>query len=98
MAVEPKDSPVLSGGEPGPHKIQGIGAGFIPEVLDKMIEFRSAQPDMEIGIDGGIKEGNIARVARAGADVIYVGSAISRQPHPGDSYRRLLSLAQEGAQ
>lgn len=46
VAVEPSDSPVLSGGEPGPHKIQGIGAGFIPktynpEVVDQIIQVQN---------------------------------------------------------
>ncbi|MEQ9814463.1 MAG: cysteine synthase A [Azospirillaceae bacterium] len=37
VAVEPEDSPILSGGQPGPHKIQGIGAGFVPEILNREI-------------------------------------------------------------
>ncbi len=37
VAVEPEDSPVLSGGQPGPHKIQGIGAGFVPDILNKSL-------------------------------------------------------------
>lgn len=53
IAVEPFDSPVLSGGKPGPHKIQGIGAGFIPEVLETGL------------IDGIIKVGNEDAAATA---------------------------------
>lgn len=70
------------------------GSKFIPEVMDKVTELRNARPDVEIGVDGGIKESNIAEIARSGVDVIYVGSAIFLQPQPGESFRRLQALAQ----
>jgi cysteine synthase A len=54
IGVEPKDSPVISGGKPGPHKIQGIGAGFIPVVLNKELL------DEIIAVDSS-DAGNIAR-------------------------------------
>lgn len=72
------------------------GARFIPETLEKITSLRSAQPDIIIGIDGGIKETNIAEVARTGVNEICVGSAIFSQPDPAESYRRLLALANSG--
>ncbi|MBL7120251.1 MAG: ribulose-phosphate 3-epimerase [Dehalococcoidia bacterium] len=73
------------------------GSQFLPEVLDNVIEFRSSHPNAEIGVDGGIKEGNVAQIARLGVDVIYVGSAISLQPDPAESFRHLQALAHEGS-
>ncbi len=73
------------------------GAAFIPEVLDKIVAFRRAHPETEIGLDGGVKEANIAQIARTGVDVIYIGSAIFRQPDPGAAYRKLLALANSAA-
>jgi len=72
------------------------GSQFIPEVLDKVTELRNAVPTMEIGVDGGIKESNIAQVAQAGVDIIYVGSAIFLQPKPGESFQHLQKLANKG--
>ncbi|MBT2684408.1 cysteine synthase A [Bacillus sp. ISL-37] len=69
IAVEPTDSPVLSGGKPGPHKIQGIGAGFVPGVLDTNVydEIFKVENEQafdyarraakEVGILGGISSG-----------------------------------------
>jgi ribulose-phosphate 3-epimerase len=70
------------------------GAKFIPEVLDKIVELRQQYPEINIGIDGGIKESNIAQIARKGVNEIFVGSAILLQPDPGESYRKLNLLAQ----
>ena len=69
------------------------GAKFIPEVLDKIMGFNSLYPNMETGIDGGVKESNIAEIARTGVNVIYIGSAIFMQPDPAASYRRLSEIA-----
>ncbi len=51
VAVEPEKSPVLSGGQPGPHRIQGIGAGFVPEVLDRAVIDRIIQVSDEAAFD-----------------------------------------------
>jgi len=71
------------------------GSKFIPEVMDKVAELHHACPDLEIGIDGGINERNIAEVAQSGVDVVYVGSAIFRHPQPGESFHHLLSLIRD---
>ncbi len=75
VAVEPADSPVLSGGQPGPHKIQGIGAGFVPPILDTTLidEIVKVSNDLALstarelarseGLPGGISSG--AAVAAA---------------------------------
>jgi len=69
------------------------GAKFLPEVLDKVIELRQARPSLNIGLDGGVKESNIAEIAKTGVDDIFVGSAILLQTDPGKCYRQLSALA-----
>lgn len=71
VAVEPADSPVLSGGEPGPHKIQGIGAGFLPDTLNTAIydEIITVSDDdaFEYGKMIGKNEGFLAGISSGAA-------------------------------
>ena len=89
IAVEPEDSAVLSGGPPGPHKIQGIGAGFVPEILEtKLIDeilrvanetaFRTAREVARLeGIPVGISSGAaVAAGLEVGARPAMAGKCI----------------------
>ena len=89
IAVEPEDSPILSGGTPGPHKIQGIGAGFVPgnmqsELIDEVLTignetaFETARKLARVeGIPGGISTGAaMAAALEVGARTDMAGKNI----------------------
>jgi ribulose-phosphate 3-epimerase len=69
------------------------GSKFIPEVLDKIKEFRRLKPQTETGIDGGVKANNIVQVAGCGVDKICVGSAVFLEKDAATAYKRLEELA-----
>ena len=82
VAVEPADSPVLSGGEPGPHKIQGIGAGFIPrtykgEVVDQIIPVQNDDA-IRTSRELAKKEGLLVGISSGAA--VYAASELAKLP------------------
>ncbi len=80
-AVEPADSPVLSGGKPGPHKIQGIGAGFVPETLDVQVYDEIIQVKTEQAFEYArrvAKEEGILVGISSGA-VIYAATEVAKK-------------------
>ena len=92
VAVEPSDSPVLSGGDPGPHKIQGIGAGFIPEVLntriiDEIITVTNDQA-FEVARDLARHEGILCGISSGAA----VSAALEIAKRPENSGKQIVAI------
>jgi len=103
IAVEPASSPVLSGGAPGPHRLQGIGAGFVPEVLDLDLVDEIIPIDDDQAVDTAARlareEGVLAGIS-AGANVAAALEVAAREEFAGgrvvtvvcDSGERYMSL------
>jgi cysteine synthase len=93
VAVEPATSPVLSGGAPGPHKIQGIGAGFVPAVLDRSVIDEvltvSDEDALEMARLTAEREGVLAGIS-AGANI---RAALDVAARPQMSGRRVVTIA-----
>jgi len=82
VAVEPSDSPVLTGGNPGPHKIQGIGAGFVPDIfnpkiVDEIIQIQSEQA-FETSRELAATEGLLVGISSGAA--VYAATELARRP------------------
>ena len=92
IAVEPKASPVLSGGQPGPHRIQGIGAGFVPKVLNTNVYDEIIQIENEVAFEGAR---NLARtegilVGISSGAAFQAGLEVARRPE--NAGKKLLVL------
>jgi cysteine synthase len=98
VAVEPKASPVLSGGLPGPHKIQGIGAGFVPEVFKRDVVDEILTVDDEDALDtarrSAAREGVLAGISGGAA----LHAAVEVGSRPEMSHKRIVAIVPDSGE
>lgn len=97
IGVEPKKSPVISGGTPGSHKIQGIGAGFIPKIYNASVVDKIITIDDEEAFEGArkvAKEDGILIGISSGAN-IYAALKLAKELGPG---KKILTIAADGGE
>jgi cysteine synthase A len=98
VAVEPATSPVLSGGAAGPHKIQGIGAGFVPDILDRSVIDEVITVDDEDALEtarqAATKEGLFIGISAGAA----VRAALEVAARPEMADRRIVTIAPDGGE
>ena len=98
FAVEPSGSPVLSGGEAGPHKIQGIGAGFIPDVLDRSVIDETIPVTDEVALEMAhevaSREGLLVGISAGAA----IAAALDVAARPEMKGKRIVTIACDGGE
>ena len=98
FAVEPSGSPVLSGGEAGPHKIQGIGAGFVPDVLDRSVIDETITVRDETALDMArevaSREGLLVGISAGAA----IAAALDVAARPEMEGKRIVTIACDGGE
>ena len=98
VGVEPERSPVLSGGKPGPHNIQGIGPGFVPEVLDRSVidEIVTVEDDVaiEVAHQCALREGLLVGISAGAA--IYAALQLASRPELAG--KRVVTVVPDGGE
>ena len=98
VAVEPAGSPVISGGSPGPHKIQGIGAGFVPDVLDRDVIDEVMQVEDEVAIQtarlAATREGLLVGISAGAA----INAALDLGARGEMAGKRIVAIVPDGGE